>query len=55
VLVRTRGRVIVIFPEEEIDLGTPDGKPGIHSGYEEKDGKLQPFARFANSADDPPG
>ncbi len=47
VLVRTRGRVIVVFPEAEIDLGLCESAPNVQAGYEIKDGRLQPFARFA--------
>ncbi len=47
VLVRSRGRMIVVFPEADIDLGPPNGMRHIEWGYEEKDGRIQPFARFA--------
>jgi hypothetical protein len=49
VQVRIKGRVYVVFPETEIDIGP--NKPGmvIQSGYEMKDGKLEPYARFASS------
>jgi hypothetical protein len=53
VLVQTRGRVIVVFPEVDIDLGPPNGMPNIEWGYEERDGRLQPFAHFAEP--DAPG
>jgi hypothetical protein len=52
VLVQTQGRVIVVFPETDIDLGPPTGLPNIVWGYEERDGRLQPYAHFAPP--DPP-
>jgi hypothetical protein len=49
VLVRTNGRVMVLFPETEIDLGLPN-QPNfrVESGYEMRDGRMQPFARFTS-------
>lgn len=49
VIVRTRGRVIVVFAETEIDLGPPNGMPFIQWGYERKDGRVLPYARFADT------
>ncbi len=46
ITVRTRGHAIVIFPEEDIDLGPVQPEKQIEYGYAEKDGKVQPFARF---------
>ncbi len=46
VTVRTRGHAIVIFPEEDVDLGPVQPDKHIEYGYAEKDGKVQPFARF---------
>jgi hypothetical protein len=46
VLVRQRGRIIVVFPEAEIDLGPERPDMEIQSGYELRDGKPAPFARF---------
>lgn len=49
VLVRTHGRVMVLFPEAEIDLGPPnDPHFQVQSGYESRDGRDIPFARFAS-------
>jgi len=50
VLVRIRDRISMLFPEGEIDLGP--NRPGhrINSGYEERAGKLVPFASFVEEA-----
>lgn len=50
VIVRTRSRVIVVFPEEDIDLGPANGMPYIQWGYENVDGVAKPYARFSNTA-----
>jgi hypothetical protein len=48
VLVRHQGRVMVLFPDAEIDLGPPnDPHFQVQSGYETRDGRSAPFARFA--------
>jgi hypothetical protein len=48
VLVRTRGKTVVVFPDTEIELGPLSGQlPYVHSGYEMKDGRPQPYARLA--------
>jgi hypothetical protein len=47
VLVLTQGRVIVVFPETDIDLGPPNGMPNISWGYEMQDGRPWPYARYA--------
>ena len=47
VLVRVRGRMIVIFPEAEIDLGPYDLSKRIVSGYREDGGRTSPFAEYA--------
>ena len=51
VLVLLRGRAIVVFPETDIDLGPPpsDPMPPIDSGYEMRDGRMQPYARYASA------
>jgi hypothetical protein len=52
IIVRTGGRLIVVFAEADIDLGLPppnDTMPYIHWGYEMRDGRLQPYARFATT------
>ncbi len=48
VRVRIGDRVLVVFPETEIDLGLSNGRTGIRCGYERKGGKLQPYARFSD-------
>ena len=47
VLVRQRGRIIVVFPETEIDLGPEQPGLEIQSGYELAAGRPVPYARFA--------
>lgn len=49
VLVRLRGRIIVVFPETEIDVGPERPELKIQSGYEMRDGRPVPFARYAAS------
>jgi hypothetical protein len=48
-LVRAGGRIFVVFPETEIELGGPPSGASVFitSGYETRDGRRQPFARFA--------
>ena len=46
VLVRVQGRMLVIFPEAEIDLGPYDPAFGIASGYREEDGRRAPYAVY---------
>ena len=46
VLVRVRGRMIVVFPEAEIDLGPYDGSMSVVSGYREEGGRPVPFAEY---------
>ena len=46
VLVRSGGRMIVIFPEGEVDLGPYDISMSIVSGYREVDGRSTPFAEY---------
>ena len=46
VTVRIGERVIVLFPEGEIDLGAAQPRP-IESGYELRDGRRTPYARYA--------
>ena len=47
VLVRQRGRMIVVFPETEIDLGPEQPDMEVQSGYEFVAGRPVPYARFA--------
>lgn len=46
VLVRQRGRMIVVFPETEIDLGPERPDMEIRSGYEVREGRPVPYAYF---------
>jgi len=46
VQVRVRGNVLIVFPESEIDLGPNQPGSLIRSGYELRDGKPVPWARF---------
>ena len=54
VMVRSRGRYWVVFPDGEIDLG-PD-QPGmrIDSGYEPNEGRMQAFARYSDPSSPEP-
>ena len=46
VIVRTRGRMIYVFPEADIDLGAyREGVP-VDSGYQLTAGKMIPYARY---------
>ena len=53
VLVRQRGRIIVVFPETEIDLGPEQPGLEIQSGYELVAGTPVPYARFASGRQRP--
>ncbi len=46
VLVRAKGRMIVVFPEADIDLGPYDRGDGVASGYREEGGREVPYAVF---------
>ncbi len=46
VLVRVNGRMIVVFPEADIDLGLYDPAYGIDSGYRIENGREVPYARL---------
>jgi len=46
VLVRVRGRMFVVFPETEIDLGPYDLSKSIVSGYRDEGGHTAPFAEY---------
>jgi hypothetical protein len=46
VLVRVRGRMIVVFPEIEIDLGPYDKSLSVASGYRTENGRQVPYAAF---------
>jgi hypothetical protein len=46
VLVRVKGRMIVVFPETDIDLGPYDRSNSIASGYRTENGRQVPYAVF---------
>jgi hypothetical protein len=46
VLIRVAGRLIVVFPEAEIDVGPPQPGRRIESGYRQEDGRQVPWARI---------
>jgi len=46
VIVRTRGHAIMLFPETDIDLGRDRPEVTITSGYEVKNGRRVPYARY---------
>lgn len=46
VIVRTRGRMVFVFPEADIDIGPfAEGVP-VDSGYQLIGGKMIPYARY---------
>ena len=46
VLVRVRGRMLVVFPETDIDLGAYQPQMSVDSGYLLLAGQRTPYARF---------
>jgi hypothetical protein len=46
VLVRTAGRIIVVFPEADLDLGPNQSEASIDSGYRVEAGRKIPYAAF---------
>ena len=46
VIVRSRARITVVFPEDDIDLGPAQADKQIESGYETRDGKRVPYAYY---------
>lgn len=50
VLVRVRGRMFVVFPEAEIDLGPYDLSKSIVSGYRQEAGRAVPFAEYVRAS-----
>jgi len=48
--VRVKGRMLVTFPETEIDLGEYDTSRRIVSGYPEEDGRLAPYAEYRQAS-----
>jgi hypothetical protein len=49
VLVRSSGRLWVIFPEADIDLGPLQEGASVDSGYRVENGRKVPFAAFVES------
>lgn len=49
VLVRARNRVMVLFPETEIDIGPNRPDMTIYSGYHQHEGKRVPYAHFGRA------
>ena len=49
VLVRIKERMLVIFPEGEIDLGPQKTECSINSGYHLEGGRKVPFAEFVEA------
>jgi hypothetical protein len=49
VLVRVRGRMLVIFTDAEIDLGPYDLSKRIVSGYRDEGGRRTPFAEYVSA------
>ena len=50
VLVRVRGKMIVVFPETDIDLGPFQPEMSVDSGYETVGDRRVPYARFVTAA-----
>lgn len=49
VLVRVKERMLVIFPEGEVDLGAQQTECSITSGYNVENGRKTPYARFVEA------
>jgi len=49
VLVRIKDRMLVIFPEGEVDLGPQQTERAISSGYHVENGRRTPYARFVEA------
>jgi hypothetical protein len=49
VLVRIKERMLVIFPEGEVDLGPQQTECSISSGYHLENGRKTPYARFVEA------
>ena len=49
VLVRIKERMLVIFPEGEVDLGPQQTECSISSGYHVENGRKAPYARFVEA------
>ncbi len=54
VFVRSAGRVYVVFPEGEVDLGPEQAYTPIQSGYVHRNGRNQPYAHYGTDPDPPP-
>ena len=49
VLVRIKERMLVIFPEGEVDLGPQQTECSISSGYQVANGRKVPYAQFVEA------
>lgn len=49
VLVRTAGRLWVIFPEADLDLGPQQPQASVDSGYRIEGGRREPYAAFVEA------
>ena len=49
VLVRVKGRLYVVFPEEDVDLGPERPHISVASGYLVEAGRRTPYARFVEA------
>ena len=49
ILVRVRGRLLVLFPEGEVDLGPFQPEASVDSGYHIENGRRVPYARFVEA------
>ena len=52
-IVRAGGRMAVVFPEGEVDLGPEQADEPIQSGYVLRNGRQQPFAHFGPEGSPP--
>ena len=49
VLIRTNGRLTVLFPEAEVELGLCGPDSSVDSGYRVEGGRRTPYARYVES------
>ena len=49
VLIRVKDRMLVVFPEAEVDLGPQQTECSISSGYSVENGRKTPYARFVEA------
>jgi hypothetical protein len=53
VIVRAGGRMAVVFPEGEVDLGPEQANEPIESGYVLRNGQQQPYAHYGPAGSPP--